>query len=229
MGRWRPLPPDLEPEVRHLAERMRVLKDRTGLSLNKLEANSAYSRSSWQRYLNGSKLPPRQAVESFGMMTGADPERLIRAWELAHRARGATEASRAHRTHALGEDEPDGPPRRPRPWQLACAALGVAATTAGLMWGLGGLGGLDGAHGTGGAAGTARPARTASAALCSRWIDHVDGRGVAQAECDGHPVHVSVACADGTWHASERPWRQEYNKALCPQGVGAIGMKAQLR
>src|SRR3990170_2333307 len=33
MGAWQPLPADLPPEVRHFVEQLRLLKDRTGLSL----------------------------------------------------------------------------------------------------------------------------------------------------------------------------------------------------
>jgi len=43
------LPAHLPPEVRRFVERLRLLKDRTGLSLGAMAAKTAYSASSWQR------------------------------------------------------------------------------------------------------------------------------------------------------------------------------------
>lgn len=57
MGRWRPLPQDVRPEVRRLVERLRLLKDRSGLSYTALAAKTPYSASSWQRYLSAVTLP----------------------------------------------------------------------------------------------------------------------------------------------------------------------------
>ncbi|WP_143663574.1 helix-turn-helix transcriptional regulator, partial [Streptomyces sp. NRRL B-24085] len=48
-----PLPDSLPREARHLVEQLRHLKDRTGLSLAELARRTAYSKSSWQRYLSG--------------------------------------------------------------------------------------------------------------------------------------------------------------------------------
>ncbi|WP_256090352.1 helix-turn-helix domain-containing protein, partial [Actinacidiphila rubida] len=41
---------------------LRVLTDRTGLSLSALAHRTPYSKSSWERYLNGKALPPQHAV-----------------------------------------------------------------------------------------------------------------------------------------------------------------------
>lgn len=65
---------------------MRLLKDRTGLSLVALGARTAYSKSSWQRYLNGTQPPPRQAVVALCRVAGEDVERFGVRWELAVRA-----------------------------------------------------------------------------------------------------------------------------------------------
>ncbi|MFE2101032.1 helix-turn-helix transcriptional regulator [Streptomyces sp. PTD9-10] len=99
MTRWQPLPDSLPRETRHLVEQMRVLKGRTGLSLAELARRTAYSKSSWQRYLSGTKLPPRGAAQVLGRLAGADQARLLALWELAEQA------------WRPGEPEPAGPPR----------------------------------------------------------------------------------------------------------------------
>lgn len=86
MGDWQALPDDLPPEVRHFVEQLRHLKDRTGLSLVALGARTAYSKSSWHRYLNATQPPPRQAVVALCRIAGADAERLGVRWELAVQA-----------------------------------------------------------------------------------------------------------------------------------------------
>ncbi|WP_031477587.1 helix-turn-helix domain-containing protein [Streptomyces bicolor] len=89
MGAWQPLPDDLPPEVRHFVEQLRQLKDRTGLSLVALGARTAYSKSSWQRYLNATQPPPRQAVVALCRVAGIGKEEAERfgvRWELAVRA-----------------------------------------------------------------------------------------------------------------------------------------------
>ncbi|MCT9084538.1 helix-turn-helix domain-containing protein [Streptomyces fulvoviolaceus] len=86
MGGWQALPDDLPPEVRHFVEQLRHLKDRTGLSLVALGARTAYSKSSWHRYLNATQPPPRQAVVALCRIAGADAERIGVRWELAVQA-----------------------------------------------------------------------------------------------------------------------------------------------
>ncbi|MCH0563945.1 MULTISPECIES: helix-turn-helix transcriptional regulator [unclassified Streptomyces] len=86
MGGWQQLPDGLPPQARHLVTRLRDLKDGTGLSLAALGARTAYSKSSWQRYLNAVQPPPRQAVAALAEVAGLDPadaERLAVRWELA--------------------------------------------------------------------------------------------------------------------------------------------------
>ncbi|WP_369030665.1 MULTISPECIES: helix-turn-helix domain-containing protein [Streptomyces] len=86
MSAWQPLPDDLPPEVRHFVEQVRGLKDRTGLSLAALGARTAYSKSSWQRYLNATQPPPRQAIAALCRVAGLTPtdaERFGVRWELA--------------------------------------------------------------------------------------------------------------------------------------------------
>ncbi|MEV3968615.1 helix-turn-helix transcriptional regulator [Streptomyces sp. NPDC050698] len=85
MTRWQPLPDVLPREGRHLVEQLRALKDRTGLSLAELARRTAYSKSSWQRYLSGAKQPPSGAVQALCRVAGADQARLLALWDLADR------------------------------------------------------------------------------------------------------------------------------------------------
>jgi transcriptional regulator with XRE-family HTH domain len=89
MSGWQALPDDLPPEVRHFVEQLRQLKDRTGLSLVALGARTAYSKSSWHRYLNATQPPPRQAVAALCRIADldtTDAERFGVRWELAVQA-----------------------------------------------------------------------------------------------------------------------------------------------
>ncbi|MQS05556.1 helix-turn-helix domain-containing protein, partial [Streptomyces alkaliterrae] len=98
MARWRPLPDVLPPEVRRFVERLRLLKDRTGLSLNALAAKSGYSASSWYRYLGAVTLPPWEAVAALARVAGVrddDLSRLRVMWEAASEARRPTTATTA--------------------------------------------------------------------------------------------------------------------------------------
>jgi hypothetical protein len=58
MSRWQPLSESLNPDVRLFVE------------------------SAWHRYLDGSKFPPRQAVETLGILAGADAARRAPVGEL---------------------------------------------------------------------------------------------------------------------------------------------------
>jgi transcriptional regulator with XRE-family HTH domain len=96
-GRWRPLPDSPAPEVAYLVELLRQLKDRSGLSLAALAARTAYSKSSWERYLNGAALPPRDAVAALCRLAGEPVDRLLALWEPAQArwSRRADEAESA--------------------------------------------------------------------------------------------------------------------------------------
>ncbi|MEV6002883.1 peptidoglycan-binding protein [Streptomyces griseomycini] len=83
MSRWKVLPAELDPRVRHLVVCLRRLKDHSGLSMRQLAAKTGYSTSSWERYLGGRSLPPREAVEAVASVTGEDPTRLLALWEVA--------------------------------------------------------------------------------------------------------------------------------------------------
>ncbi|MBL1091797.1 MULTISPECIES: peptidoglycan-binding protein [Streptomyces] len=107
MSRWKGLPETLDHRVRQLVVQLRRLKDHSGLSLASLAAKTAYSKSSWERYLNGKKLPPREAVEALARVCGADATRLLVLHEVAAQAWGAERA---------------GQPRAPEPTEGGAAA-----------------------------------------------------------------------------------------------------------
>ncbi|MEU9203265.1 helix-turn-helix transcriptional regulator [Streptomyces sp. NPDC048332] len=129
---------DASPEWAGLCRTLRELRAGTGLSLAALAARTPYSKSSWERYLNGGTLPPRQAVEQLCALAGVDPRRPVAQWELAETVWSGRAG--AGRQRPAGEEEAAAPadrpgPRavRPRPWVLGAAILVVAATAATLV------------------------------------------------------------------------------------------------
>lgn len=148
MTRWQSLSDALPGEVRHLVGQLRVLKDRTGLSLAELARRTAYSKSSWQRYLSGGKLPPWAAVQALCRLAGGDQARLLALWELADQAwtpatvpagppedgalaAGATAAGAS----ATGPEQP-GAGREPWRTVALVAFAVIALLVAGLLWAL---------------------------------------------------------------------------------------------
>ncbi|MGW9447506.1 helix-turn-helix domain-containing protein [Streptomyces sp. NPDC055632] len=135
-----------------LAEDLREVRRRSGLSLAALAARTPYSKSSWERYLNGRKPAPRQAVEALCALTGEPGGRMLALWELADaewsgRARAGAASGPAavragpaasHAPVAPVADTPEGAargrrwPRGPsragvRRWSVAVAVAVVAA------------------------------------------------------------------------------------------------------
>ncbi|MEU1373899.1 DUF2690 domain-containing protein [Streptomyces triculaminicus] len=86
MPRWRALPEELDPQVREFAEQLRRLVERSGLSIAAVADRTGYSKTSWERYLNGRLLPPRGAAEALAEVTGTDVGHLGILWELAERS-----------------------------------------------------------------------------------------------------------------------------------------------
>src|SRR5436190_21463816 len=66
-----------------LADELRRMKDRAGLSLAQLATRTWYSKSSLERYINGKVFPPRRVVEAISDSCGGDTVALIAAWERA--------------------------------------------------------------------------------------------------------------------------------------------------
>ncbi|MGW1751653.1 helix-turn-helix domain-containing protein [Streptomyces sp. NPDC002092] len=87
----------MNPELVRLAAALRELRARTGLSLAALAAKTAFSKSSWERYLNGRTLPPRTAVQELCRLAGEPDGRCLALWEIAESqwSGRATQAARA--------------------------------------------------------------------------------------------------------------------------------------
>ncbi|MBQ0988087.1 DUF2690 domain-containing protein [Streptomyces sp. F63] len=125
------------PECAALAEGLRAVRARTGLSLAALARRTTYSKSSWERYLNGKLPAPRQAVEALCAMAGEPPGRLLALWELADAEWSGRARSTAPPPAAPGPVPPEAArtatrPRRLRPWYLLALGAGAAVTTAAL-------------------------------------------------------------------------------------------------
>ncbi|MFF4362230.1 peptidoglycan-binding protein [Streptomyces sp. NPDC001604] len=103
MSRWKALSAELDPRVRQLLVRLRRLKDHSGLSVRQLAARTGYSPKSWERYLSGRSLPPREAVEALARIGGEDPTRLLALHEVAAEAWGNPRGGTAVPETAVGE------------------------------------------------------------------------------------------------------------------------------
>ncbi|WP_257001726.1 helix-turn-helix domain-containing protein, partial [Streptomyces albidoflavus] len=94
---------ELPLECTHLARELAGLRASTGLSLAGLAARTTASKSSWQRYLGGTQIPPPELVTELCALAGEPPARLLALRELA-------ELSRRHPQPRRPREEP-----RPRP------------------------------------------------------------------------------------------------------------------
>ncbi|GGZ80032.1 helix-turn-helix domain-containing protein [Streptomyces bluensis] len=128
MTRWKTLPSDLEPEVVHLVQELRSLKDVTELTLIALASQTAYSKSAWERYLNGKKFPPRQAVLAMAEVAG--PEHVAPLLELWRRAAHAQARGggreKTQTAEVTGATEPPSRDRRLSRWHLIFGAASAA-------------------------------------------------------------------------------------------------------
>ncbi|MFF7642292.1 DUF2690 domain-containing protein [Streptomyces canus] len=80
------MPDELDPQVREFASQLRRLVDRSGLSIAAVADRTGYSKTSWDRYLNGRLLAPKGAIVALAEVTGTNPVHLTTMWELAERA-----------------------------------------------------------------------------------------------------------------------------------------------
>ena len=71
------------PERARLAAALRDLRARTGLSMVGLAERTAFSKSSWERYLNGKSVPPRDAVRELCRLASEPEGRCLALWEIA--------------------------------------------------------------------------------------------------------------------------------------------------
>ncbi|MDJ0464045.1 XRE family transcriptional regulator [Streptomyces sp. H27-C3] len=86
MPRWKALPEELDPQVTEFTNQLRRLVDRSGLSIAAVADRTGYSKTSWERYLNGRLLAPKGAVVALAEVTGTNAGHLTTMWELAERA-----------------------------------------------------------------------------------------------------------------------------------------------
>ncbi|MDG9720925.1 XRE family transcriptional regulator [Streptomyces sp. DH24] len=86
MPRWKALPEELDPQIREFTSQLRRLVDRSELSIASVADRTGYSKTSWERYLNGRLLAPKGAVVALAEVTGTNPIHLTTMWELAERA-----------------------------------------------------------------------------------------------------------------------------------------------
>ncbi|MFF2380783.1 helix-turn-helix domain-containing protein [Streptomyces sp. NPDC058108] len=71
------------PSGARLAIALRQLKQRTGLSLAQLAHATTFSKSSWERYLNGKGLPSRSAVKELCRLAGEPADHLLALLDIA--------------------------------------------------------------------------------------------------------------------------------------------------
>lgn len=152
-------PGDRPLECERLAETLRGLRARTGLSLAALAEKTEYSKSSWERYLNGKTLPPRRAVEVLCGLAGEAPGRPLALWEMADavwsRRSGRPPEPAPPTAPAEFSEAPAGPAAAtPAPHLKPGGAGGEAAAGCGTCGGSGGAppspGGTGKADGAGG-------------------------------------------------------------------------------
>ncbi|MEZ7007042.1 DUF2690 domain-containing protein [Streptomyces sp. AD55] len=86
MPRWKALPDELDPQIKEFASQLRRLVDRSDLSIASVADATGYSKTSWERYLNGRLLAPKGAIVALAEVTGTNPVHLTTMWELAERA-----------------------------------------------------------------------------------------------------------------------------------------------
>ncbi|MEE1756127.1 XRE family transcriptional regulator [Streptomyces sp. SP18CS02] len=137
MPRWKALPEELDPQVKEFTSQLRRLVDRSGLSIAAVADRTGYSKTSWERYLNGRLLAPKGAIVALAEVTGTNQVHITTMWELAERA-----WSRAEMRH-----------------DMTMEAIRISQARAAL----GEFGGTAGPGASGLPAGPEGPARTASA------------------------------------------------------------------
>jgi transcriptional regulator with XRE-family HTH domain len=64
-----------------LVTEMRRIREASGLSFGGLASRTHYSRSSWERFLNGKQIPSRVAVVELARVIGDDPGPLLELWD----------------------------------------------------------------------------------------------------------------------------------------------------
>lgn len=154
MATWRELPDHLSPQARRLVGALRGVKDRSGLSLAALAGRTGYSSSSWERYLNGKKLPPEQAVAEFAEAARGNRDQLLELHSLAAAGWSRDSAGEPDPEPEPGEGPQGLPESRTRPEPEPGTEPGTEAGSASIA-------GADAAAGAGEAPAGARRDRRA--------------------------------------------------------------------
>ncbi|MFG3129246.1 DUF2690 domain-containing protein [Streptomyces tendae] len=147
------MPDELDPQIREFTSQLRRLVDRSELSVASVADATGYSKTSWERYLNGRLLAPKGAIVALAEVTRTNPVHLTTMWELAERAWSRSEMRHDMTMEAIRISQ-------------ARAALGELGTPAAKSGGSGskpgggrnGKGSRTGRPGGGTAAGVAGPA-----------------------------------------------------------------------
>lgn len=133
----------LSPGTARLTAALRELKDRVGLSLAGLAAATTFSKSSWERYLNGRTLPPRGAVTELCRLAGEPDGHCLALWDIAEAEWGGRSESAVRPSSPSAGVSADTSPAPPltsepparsvvdskaitaggRPWTVAVAVL----------------------------------------------------------------------------------------------------------
>ncbi|MFG2504763.1 DUF2690 domain-containing protein [Streptomyces rubiginosohelvolus] len=107
-------------EHTRLVTALRELRAGAGLSLAALAERTPYSKSSWERYLNGKSLPPRQAVRELCRLANEPDGRLLALWEIAESqwsGRAATPASVPPADEPTQQNPQQSPPSAATGWR----------------------------------------------------------------------------------------------------------------
>ncbi|MFE7980496.1 DUF2690 domain-containing protein [Streptomyces shenzhenensis] len=115
----------MTPEHTRLTTALRELKTRTGLSLAALAERTTYSKSSWERYLNGKAMPPRKAIRDLCRIAREPDGRLLALWEIAE-AQWSRRAAGPSPTPSPAPTEPRPQTRPPSQPQTQPAAQPAA-------------------------------------------------------------------------------------------------------
>ncbi|SPF03250.1 helix-turn-helix domain-containing protein [Streptomyces sp. MA5143a] len=116
-----------------IAGEMRRLKKQSGLSFAKLAARTHYSRSSWERFLNGKKPVPRDAVEQFASVMGDGAGALL-LLEGSEESVAAEARPAGAQADARWERWPSSRRLSPAEWFAAGMAVGALAVAAAGWW-----------------------------------------------------------------------------------------------
>ncbi|MDT0490589.1 peptidoglycan-binding protein [Streptomyces sp. NPDC012600] len=102
MPRGRELPESLSDQAAELVGELRTVRSRSGLTLVALARKTAYSKSSWERYLNGRTLPSADAVRALCTVAGCDPVPLLALRDVAAAADAAARKEQGERGERAG-------------------------------------------------------------------------------------------------------------------------------